>query len=116
MEILHQILAFVQNQSVALAFAFVLPFVWKYFPAFKDQSNEICTFLAALAAALANLLGATPGNSAILGGALAGIFGPIAAATLGAIDSAIMKQVHDHLLNPLWKALGLKKPEPTATA
>ena len=105
---MDQILAFLNNQQWAILAAMLVPFIYKYFPAFKNFSNGLCTLLAALAAWATNVFGPTPAHAAIFGGALGGfasIFIPV-------IDALITKLLHDQVFNPAYKAVGLNPPLP----
>lgn len=102
---MDSILAFLQNQQFAILAALVVPFLFKYLPATKGLSNDLCTILAALSAWCTNVF-VGHADAAFLGGALGflgGIFIP-------AIDALITKVLHDHVFNPAYKALGVKKP------
>lgn len=103
---MDSILHFLQNQQFAILAGLLVPFIFKYFPAFKDFSNELCTLLAALSAWAANVFVGTA-HAAFLGGALAG-FGGI---FIPFIDALITKLLHDNVFNPAYKALGIKKPK-----
>lgn len=100
------IIDFLNNQQFAILAGLVVPFVYKYVPAFKKLSNEACTILAALSAWATNVFVGTA-HASFLGGALAG-FGSI---FIPAIDALITKLLHDNIFNPAYKALGIKTPE-----
>jgi hypothetical protein len=102
---MDSILAFLNNQQFALLAALVVPFLFKYIPAFKGISNQLCALLAALSAWATNAF-VPPAHAALLGGALAG-FGSI---FIPFIDALITKVLHDHVFNPAYKAVGLKTP------
>lgn len=103
---MDSIIAFLNNQQFAILAALVVPFIFKYVPAFKGISNELCTLLAALSAWATNVF-APPAHAAFLGGALAG-FGSI---FIPFIDALVTKALHDHIFNPAYKAVGLKTPQ-----
>lgn len=103
---MESVLAFLNNQQFAILAALVVPFLFKYIPAFKGISNDLCAILAALSAWATNVFGPQEAHAAFLGGAL-GTFGSI---FIPAIDALITKVLHDHLLNPAYKVLGVKKP------
>src|SRR6267142_2560619 len=103
---MNSILAFLQNQQFAVLAALVVPFIFKYFPAFKKLSNELCTLLAALSAWAANVF-VGQAHAAFLGGALGGF----ASVFIPLIDALITKLLHDNVFNPAYKALGVKKPK-----
>lgn len=100
---MDSVLAFLNNQQYAILAAIVVPFVFKYFPACKKISNELCTLLAAASAWATNAF-APDAHAAFLGGAL-GLFGGI---FVPAIDALITKLLHDKILNPAYKVFGMK--------
>ena len=104
---MDQILAFLNNQQFAIIAAMLVPFIYKYVPAFKTFSNGLCTVLAALAAWATNVFGPTPAHAAFLGGAL----GAVGSVFIPVIDALITKLLHDHIFNPAYKAVGLKAPQ-----
>jgi len=105
---MDSILAFLNNQQVALVCAMLVPFLYKYLPVTRNLSNGFCTLLAAASAWAANVF-APPAHAAIFGGALAS-FGTI---FIPFVDALITKLFHDHIFNPAYKAMGLKPPSPT---
>jgi len=107
-----QIIAFLNNQQWAILAAMLVPFIYKYLPWFKNFSNGLCTLLAAISAWAVNVFGPTPAHAAILGGMLA----PFGSIFLPVIDALVTKLFHDHVMNPAYKAVGLKAPQPGAPA
>lgn len=103
---MDQILAFLNNQQWAILAGMLVPFIYKYVPKFKNYSNELCTLLAALSAWAMNVFGPTPAHASVLGGAL-GAFGSI---FIPALDALVCKLLHDAILNPAYKAFGVRKP------
>lgn len=106
---MDSILAFLNNQQYAILAALAVPFIFKYLPAFKGYSNDLCALLAAAAAWATNVFGPTEAHAAFMGGVL----GTIGCIFIPAIDALVTKLFHDHLLNPAYKVFGLKKPEGT---
>lgn len=107
---MESILAFLENQQFALLAAMIVPFIYKYVPWFKGFSNELCALLAALSAWAINVFApeqAHAGQVAIFGG----ILSPVATIFVSALDAIVTKFAHDWILNPAYKAVGLKKPQ-----
>lgn len=102
--------AFLTNQQFALLGAMIVPFIFKWSPKFKAFSNELCRFLALASAFAINVFQPAQANAAIFGLNLGSVFNPILLFGVSAVDAALTEWIHDKFANPLWKALGLKKP------
>lgn len=101
---MDSVIAFFQNEQFSFLLALFIPILYKYLPVVKNFTNKANTFLAVFAVWFAKVF-VPPAEASIFSNILS--IDPVFPSLIIGLST---KLVHELVLSPLFKAIGIKTP------